>query len=100
MDTDLKVKISTGSIGPAHDPYGFTRVTLRTGTRCATLYTDGLGRNRATFTDDDQVLREEEWFDGPQAATQRLKVDLRCKRFVGVSFSTAEDEHYRTEQFA
>ena len=91
-------KIRTGTVGPRNspDPYGYEEITIRSDDKVATLYTDGLGENRFTLTDrDGMVLRREEWFDSnTQAATIRLRVDLLCKRHVGVSFSTVQAEEY------
>jgi hypothetical protein len=94
----MKVTIRSGTLGRNHpDPYGFTVVTITDGVKVAELYTDGLGANRAKFYHDGALMREESWVDGPNAATIRLRADMRAQRFIGMSFSTAEDQAYNTE---
>lgn len=93
----MNIDIKTGTIGPRHDPYGTTEVRIANGIRRATFYSDGLGQYRFNLFEDGFPVRSEEWVDGPQAATLRLKADIRCKQFVGVSFSTAEELFYGEE---
>lgn len=94
----MNIDVKHGTIGPRHDPYGTTEICIAEGVRRATLYTDGLGANRFELFEDGFPVRSEEWHDGPQAATLRLKADIRCKQFVGISFSTAEELFYGEEQ--
>jgi hypothetical protein len=93
----MNIDIKTGVIGPKHDPYGTATIRIATDGRCAKLYTDGLGLNRFELTESGFPTRLEEWRDGPQAATLRLKADIRCKKFVGISFSAAEELFYGEE---
>jgi len=93
----VNIDIKTGTIGPAHGPYDTTTITIANGDRRAKLYTDGLGANRFELIEGGFLVRSEEWHDGPQAATLRLKADIRCRQFVGISFSTAEELFYGEE---
>jgi hypothetical protein len=78
------------NINVSTHPDGSYTLTVAEGTREAQLTFDGRTRHTCTFTEDGQPVRVEEWAEGPQAATHRLNADLRCARFVGASFSTAE----------
>ena len=92
---EMNISIRTGTIGPAHDPYGTEEIRITDGDRTAKMYTDGLGANRFELLEGKFPMRSESWFDGDrQAATWRLRADLLAKRFVGISFSAAEELYY------
>jgi hypothetical protein len=93
----MNIDIQTGTIGPAHDPYGTTTIRIADGDRRAKLYTDGLGFSRFKLLKGDSTVWSGEWHDGPQAATLRLKADMLCEWFVGISFSAAEELFYGEE---
>jgi len=102
-DTGLTVEVHMGTIGPRHDPYATTTVTLALpdGTRVEE-YTDGLGTNRWRFFHDYQSapVREEEWFspwsqaepkEVQRAKAMDTKMNLLTKRLMGVGMEEAEE---------
>jgi hypothetical protein len=92
------ITLRTGTIGPAHDPYGTTRVTVNAPNGDhATLYTNGLGMCRAEFrsgTDGGRSARAIEWFDAGhddrRARQCELKANLIARRSIGLRFDEAE----------
>lgn len=88
----MNITLTTGTIGPRHDPYATSLLTVENEGRVATYYRDGLGKNRMTLTSEGQT-REIDWFDfdSPtlQLRTKRFKAKLLFKRLVGITLDEA-----------
>lgn len=91
---NLKGFLHTGTIGPAHDPYGYEEVTIKLPHgKEAVLYFDGLGTTRFQLSEGFATVRYEEFIDngwGPKEQLRRqmweLKMNLLAKRHTGVTF--------------
>ena len=98
--TPRRTHVTTGAIGCAHDPYGYTKVKVIRGDRIACLYEDGLGRVKLTLLEHDEVVQEFEHIDGccpyqtPADRIAKLKFAIRFRRHVGVSAEEATAEWY------
>jgi len=90
----VRIELRQGTVGPGHDPYGYTSVNLSTNDgRSAELYTDGLGtwRYRARPFGSDGPQVEERFHDGdPRERQLKLKFQLRAKRLFRLTFEEAE----------
>lgn len=96
-ERNLRATLTTSVIGPAHDPYNAETITIKLphGTE-ACYYVDGLGSQRFSLTQNNELLREES-FHGPMcdflpsSQLWRLKANLLCKRLTGITFDQAEE---------
>lgn len=94
-DRNLKAFLITGSIGPAHDPYGYTEVVLKLPfNKEGRWYQDGLGRTRWYVDDDCGYSRSGQFVENTgtelRAKLETLKANLCAKRMFGVTFEEAE----------
>jgi hypothetical protein len=99
------ITVEEGSIGPRHDPYGQTIITVTMGTRVAQHLSNGLGMNRLDLFENDKLVGQYAYIDGCGSCDPvqqlrdkqgRLKLEIRFRMWVGISPDDAYAEfcHY------
>lgn len=91
------------NIGPAHDPYGASELTVTLGDKTAVYYEDGLGRSKLKLFEGSQLVREDEHQDCFEHSDEGLrqnrqaflKTDIMFRRHVGIDIMDAREEHDR-----
>jgi hypothetical protein len=89
--------VSTGTVGPSHDPYGYTKVIVTRGDRTAELYTNGLGMRRLLLRASTRPLYAytydyDDTWESRNTDVNALKARLRFRLWVGVDPVEAEHE--------
>jgi len=94
----MQVQIHDWNIGPAHDPYSASLITLKKDDISCECYNDGLGRDWVQVLKGDVVIVRREWNFFQTSPLQRrlntLYSNLLARRYVGKRFDEAESEYY------
>lgn len=85
----MKITVKTGTIGPKHDPYGTTLITVATAARIVSHYSDGLGSLIVTVDGREEITS----LTGDDSAVQDYAAQV-FEKFAGISVAAALEQYY------
>lgn len=90
----MKIDVKHGTIGPKHDPYGCSTVTVTLPDgKSAEFYEDGLGaRWTALYRADGMVHSEWRWYDSKEEEKEELAATTAFQQWVGIDPEAAREQ--------
>lgn len=97
LNNDLIVDINERAIGPRHDPYSATTLTIKRGDMTAQRYRDGLGRESVMVLKGSECVAGREWFHDYSNTNKnkcnRTYANLIVRKHLGISCDDAEQQY-------